>query len=119
MSRVALAMKTLLDQVEKLPDLKGAEVEPEFGEPDGFGVVREVKFNRAVTKVLWPLLEPNLDGRIASAVVSHGVLTLTFQSTSPLADDPAPFELPAVAEEVVPEEVSDTGEGDGEQTPDA
>lgn len=113
--RLTYAAEQLISQVrESRPDAEVTE-----GEPDGFGVVREITFDKATSKWLWPLLEPNVDGRIAEAhYEARKGLRLVFQSRSQVADDRTPFELPAppieVPDTAVTEESGDEADEQGE-----
>lgn len=95
--RLPYAAKTLIDQVaEEKPRAK-----VEFhGEPDGYGVVRTIKFSKSAGEWLAPLLEAINDDRIESINTTEaGYLHVTFVST-PAADDRAEFPLQAAAEVV-------------------
>lgn len=83
MSRLPYAAKQLISQVAA----HNQEAEVTEGAPDGFGVVRTVSFDKKTSRWLWPLLKNQLDPRLANAQNKRGQVTLTFQSSSPLADD--------------------------------
>lgn len=70
----------------------------EAGEPDGLGVVRMIRFDKATSKWLEPLLEEIADERIEwFAPTEAGYLYVKFVAT-PVADRHDPFPLEAAAE---------------------
>lgn len=108
MSRIPYAAEQLLTQVAA----HRPEAEVTNGEPDGIGVIRSFSFDKATSRWLWPLMKDDLDARLARGELVRGVLTLTFQSRSALADDRKPFDLPApkTLPTAKPEEQPENGE---------
>lgn len=94
MARLTYGAKTLISQVEHhKPRSKASEV----GDPDGLGVVRTIKFDKATSKWLAPLLDEIEDPRIETMHVTEaGHLHVTFVST-PKADSRLPFPLDAAS----------------------
>jgi hypothetical protein len=88
MPRLTYAAKQLIKQVTAARD----EVEVTNGDPDGLGVIREIKFDKSTSRWLWSKMKDRLDPRIASGQNKGGVLTLVFR-TGPTADDKTPFDL--------------------------
>jgi hypothetical protein len=74
--RIPYAAKVLIDQTtERRPHTNASMV----GHPDGFGVIRSIKFNKATSTWLAPLLEAIGDERIeALELDGKGLLTVTF-----------------------------------------
>ena len=90
MSRLPYAAHTLIEQVKA--EKKRAKVE-EVGEPDGFRVVRTIKFDKQTSKWLAPLLEVIDDDRIeAWGLTDADYLHITF-SSGPIADQREQFPL--------------------------
>lgn len=88
MSRLTYAARTLMRQIG---DKRNYDVK--FGEPDGLGVVRDIRFDKRTSKWLAPLLEAIEDPRIAEANVTEaGYLHVTFVA-GPQADDRRKFPL--------------------------
>lgn len=73
MSRIAYALSTLIRQVEA--ERKNAEYD--LGEPDGLGVIRDVKFDKSTSKWLKPLIDVARDSRIADVSSASGRVTVT------------------------------------------
>lgn len=95
--RIPYAARTLQSQVQERRNK--AEIEP-FGEEDGLGVVRTLRFDKATSKWLAPLLEaiaPD-DPRVEWVEVTEaGYLHVTFVGT-PDADQLDEFPLDDAAE---------------------
>lgn len=98
MSRVSRAAKTLAAEVTALkPD---AEIEM-VGEPDGFGVVRSIKFDEITSAWLAPLLVELADKRVVEHHVTEaGYLHVELTGSLARGEDRSPFHL-AAAQEVV------------------
>lgn len=76
--RIPHSAHTLIEQVRA--EKKNAKAKP-LGEPDGFGVVRTIAFDKATSKWLAPLLEGTDDRRIVSSEVNEdGVLEVSFSA---------------------------------------
>lgn len=98
MTRLPYAAQALIAQVEA----ERGEVKVREGEPDGFDVVRSISFDKPTSKWLRPRISHSgMDERLTSAVEERGILTLTFQSTSVLADrdDDFNLEIPPAGDE--------------------
>lgn len=89
MSRITHAAKQLLNEVGA--QRKTAKHTRE-GDADGLGVVRTIKFDKATSKWLYPILEASADDRIESLDLSKDQLSVTFVS-GPKADKRDPFRL--------------------------
>lgn len=90
-NRLPYAAKTLLRQID-------TDDFSRDGGPDGFGVVRTLRFGKRATKNLAPVFEVMDDSRIAeSHVTEAGYLYVTFVGTRH-ADDAALFPLDAAKE---------------------
>lgn len=95
--RLPYAARTLIEQVtDKKPRTKA---EP-FGDLDGFGVARTIRFNKATGTWLAPLLDEIRDPRIQEHhLTGGGYLHVTFVADR-RADDKSEFPLDA-AETIV------------------
>lgn len=93
--RLPYAARTLIEQAQaEKPSTKVEFV----GDPDGYGVIRTIKFNKATSKWLAPLLDEIGDERIESSELTEaGYLHVTFVGT-PAADQSADFPLDAATE---------------------
>lgn len=87
--RTAYALEQLASEIDAL-GFDGVEVT--YGEPDGLDVIRQATFTKLPEWVSEAVnLEP--DPRIAGSTYSKRSTTFEVQTTSPLADDRAPFNL--------------------------
>lgn len=88
--RLPYAAHQLIEQVQDRRKKAKAEY---VSDPDGLGVVRTIKFDKATSKWLAPILEALDDDRIREAEVTEaGYLHVTFVPT-PNADDRRAFPL--------------------------
>lgn len=109
-NRLPYAAKTLLRQID-------TDDFSRDGGPDGFGVVRTLRFGKRATRNLAPIFEVMDDSRIAeSHVTEAGYLYVTFVGTRH-ADDPAEFPLDA-AREVAASQQEAPQESDQPDAPD-
>lgn len=102
--RLPYAAEVLIDQVQE----QKPKATYEEGDPDGFDVVRTVKFDKATSKWLAPLLEVVEDWRIEEVnLTDAGYLHVTFIGGTD-ADARDPFPLDA-AEQIVKAEQPQSG----------
>lgn len=104
MSRISRAARTLTAEVTALrPD---AEVEAS-GDPDGFGVVRTLKFDEVTSEWLEPLLAELADPRVLEAhVTDAGYLHVALTASLANGESTAPFNL-AAAQDVVEDQIAE------------
>jgi hypothetical protein len=101
MARIPHAAKVLAQQVRDHygrsadSDAGRGTVTP-VGDVDGFGVHREVKFDKTASKWLAPLLEASGDPRIVGTRTEGGQLVVEFTGRV-AADNRDPFPLDAAA----------------------
>lgn len=92
MTRTAYAARTLLRQIG---DRRNYDVK--FGDPDGLGVVRGLRFDKRTSKWLAPLLDEMNDDRIEEVYVTEaGYLHVNFVADRK-ADDRRKFPLDEAA----------------------
>lgn len=90
MPRLPYAAKTLIAQVQERKPRTTYET---VGEPDGFNVHRAIKFSKAASEWLAPIMEQISDRRVHSVnLTKDGYLHVVFTSRS-YADDREAFPL--------------------------
>lgn len=99
MTRIARSLSTLIRQVET----ERKNTEYELGDPDGIGVVRDVKFDKSTSKWLKPLIDVARDNRIANVSHTGGQTTVTVVA-DPRADSRDNFLLTEVEQILEPED---------------
>lgn len=94
-TRLPYAAATLMQEVQEM--FPKAESDT-YGEPDGFGIHRTVRFDKATSKKLAPIMERVGDPRIQEVTMTDaGYLHVTFVPASHQADTRHGFPLQAAA----------------------